>query len=154
MQVAGRSGRRKIQGEVFVQTHTPDHPLLQTLIHHGYSEFANQALSARHTWQLPPYTHHIAIRARSQNNQHLLSFLTKAKSLCEQILPQEISIQGPINASMEKKAGQYRAFILLIVTQRGAFTQQIDACLDHIDKLKQARSVKWSVDVDPIDNFI
>ena len=154
IQVAGRSGRRQIQGDVCVQSHTPDHPLLQTLIHRGYIEFANQALAARHTWKLPPYSHHIAIRARSQSNHHLLSFLSKTKSLCEQLLPQEVMIQGPINASMEKKAGQYRAFILLIVTQRGAFTQQIDACLDQIEKLKEARTVKWSVDVDPIDNFI
>jgi len=154
IQVAGRSGRRDIRGEVFIQTHTPDHPLLQTLIQQGYASFAERALAARSEWKLPPYTHHIAIRARSQNNHDVFVFLEKVKSLCTQLLPDNVIIQGPINAAMEKKAGQFRAFILLIIDQRGAFTQHIDYCLEHIETLKEARPVKWSVDVDPIDNFV
>ena len=39
-QVAGRSGRRKEQGEVVIQSHAPDHPLLQSLIAKGYPDFA------------------------------------------------------------------------------------------------------------------
>lgn len=154
IQVAGRSGRRHTQGEVFVQTHTPDHPLLQTLVHQGYASFARQALDSRREWNLPPFSHHIAIRARSQNNHDVFLFLDKVKTLTTQLLPGEIHIQGPITAAMEKKAGQFRAFILLSMDRRGSFTSQIDSCLAAIDSLKEARQVRWSVDVDPIDNFM
>ncbi len=153
IQVAGRSGRRSSQGEVFVQTHTPDHPLLQTLLHHGYPTFASQALQARSEWKLPPYSHHIAIRARSQNNTNLFSFLEKIADVARQMLPSEIVIQGPIIPAMEKKAGQFRAFILLVANQRGLFTQSIETYLNHIDTLTETRKVRWSIDVDPIDNF-
>ena len=153
IQVAGRSGRRSTQGEVFVQTHTPDHPLLQTLLHHGYPAFATQALQSREEWKLPPYSHHIAIRARSQNNQDLYIFLDKVATTARQMLPSEISIQGPIVPSMEKKAGHYRAFILLVAAKRGLFSQSIDACLNHIETLAETRKVRWSIDVDPMDNF-
>ena len=153
IQVAGRSGRRQTQGEVFVQTHTPDHPLLQILVQQGYSSFAIQALKARLEWCLPPYTHHIAIRARSHNQHDLFNFLDKVKALANKLLPDDINIQGPISATMEKKAGQFRAFILLTMKQRGAFTQHIDHCLSHIESLKETQQVRWSVDVDPIDNF-
>jgi primosomal protein N' (replication factor Y) len=54
MQVAGRAGRRNVRGEVFVQTHNPDHPLLTTLIQKDYTSFAQQALSSRKEYQLPP----------------------------------------------------------------------------------------------------
>ena len=47
IQVSGRSGRRRIQGEVHVQTHSPDHPLLNILLNNGYSQFAQQALQIR-----------------------------------------------------------------------------------------------------------
>jgi primosomal protein N' (replication factor Y) len=153
IQVAGRSGRRSTQGEVFVQTHTPDHPLLQTLLHNGYPAFATQALKSREEWKLPPYSHHIAIRARSQNNDDLFVFLENVASTARKMLPTEISIQGPIIPSMEKKAGQYRAFILLVADQRGLFSQSIEACLNHIETQAQTRKVRWSIDVDPIDNF-
>lgn len=154
IQVAGRSGRRHTQGQVLVQTHTPDHPLLQTLVHQGYDSFADQALALRAEWKLPPYAHHISIRARSHDHRDVFAFLEKAKSLTSQSLPAEVSIQGPITAAMEKKAGQFRAYILLIADQRGILTQHLDLCLSHIESLKEARKVKWSIDVDPIDNFI
>ncbi|MCW8924055.1 MAG: primosomal protein N', partial [Gammaproteobacteria bacterium] len=35
IQVAGRAGRAEKPGEVLIQTHHPDHPLLQTLLHQG-----------------------------------------------------------------------------------------------------------------------
>jgi primosomal protein N' (replication factor Y) (superfamily II helicase) len=153
IQVAGRSGRRSTQGEVFVQTHTPDHPLLQTLLHSGYPAFATQALQARENWKLPPYSHHIAIRARSQSSADLFVFLERVAEIARQMLPAEVSVQGPIVPSMEKKAGQFRAFILLVASQRGLFSRSIDACLNHIETLAETRKVRWSIDVDPIDNF-
>ena len=51
--VAGRAGRAGKQGEVVLQTHHPEHPLLQTLLHKGYDAFAEQALAERQTMQLP-----------------------------------------------------------------------------------------------------
>ncbi|MDW3095792.1 MAG: primosomal protein N' [Gammaproteobacteria bacterium] len=153
IQVAGRSGRRSTQGEVFVQTHTPDHPLLQTLLHYGYPTFASKALQARSEWKLPPFSHHIAIRARSQNNTHLYIFLEKIADIARQMLPTEIVVQGPITPAMEKKAGQFRAFILLVANQRGLFTQSIETYLNHIETLAESRKVRWSIDIDPIDNF-
>ena len=153
IQVAGRSGRRTTQGEVFVQTHTPDHPLLQTLLHSGYPQFAEQALQARAEWKLPPFSHHIAIRARSQNNPDVFAFLERVASLVAQLLPDDVSVHGPISPIMEKKAGQYRAFILLIANSRGSFTKHIENSLNQIEKIPEARKVRWSVDVDPIDNY-
>ena len=153
IQVAGRSGRRQVQGEVYVQTHTPDHPLLQTLINHGYAKFAQQALQTRYEWKLPPFSHHIAIRARSQKQEDLFTFLNMIKALAMKQLAEVITVQGPITAAMEKKAGQFRAYVLLTTQQRGKFIQQIDELIAHIETRKETRAVRWSIDVDPIDNF-
>ncbi len=50
-QVSGRAGRAGKQGEVVLQTHHPEHPLLQTLLYKGYDAFAEQALAERQTLQ-------------------------------------------------------------------------------------------------------
>ena len=55
IQVAGRSGRGSVAGKVIVQTHQPQHPLLQLLINQGYSEYAQLLLNQRQLTQLPPY---------------------------------------------------------------------------------------------------
>ncbi len=64
-QVAGRAGRAGKQGEVVLQTHHPEHPLLQTLLYKGYDAFAEQALAERRMMQLPPWTSHVIVRAKS-----------------------------------------------------------------------------------------
>ena len=61
-QVSGRAGRAGKQGEVILQTHHPEHPLLQTLLYKGYDAFAEQALAERQSMQLPPWTSHVLIR--------------------------------------------------------------------------------------------
>ncbi|CDL48629.1 Helicase PriA essential for oriC/DnaA-independent DNA replication [Klebsiella pneumoniae ISC21] len=77
-QVSGRAGRAGKQGEVILQTHHPEHPLLQTLLYKGYDAFAEQALAERQTMQLPPWTSHVLIRAEDHNNQQAPLFFTTA----------------------------------------------------------------------------
>ncbi|MEM8844062.1 MAG: primosomal protein N' [Pseudomonadota bacterium] len=153
IQVAGRSGRRNTQGEVYVQTHNPDHPLLNSLLSEGYSSFAKQALHEREEWQLPPYSYQISLRARGQTSANVYNFLERIKVIAKQIIPNNIQIQGPISPTMERKAGQYRAFILLTSKQRGSISKYLDAWFEKIEQLPEAKKVRWSIDVDPIDSF-
>lgn len=53
-QVAGRAGRAGEAGTVLLQTHFPEHPLLQDLINNGYGDFARYALQEREEAMLPP----------------------------------------------------------------------------------------------------
>ena len=52
IQVAGRAGRAGKRGDVWLQTHHPDHPLLNTLISGGYHAFAEAELEQRQMAQL------------------------------------------------------------------------------------------------------
>ncbi len=151
IQVAGRSGRRKIQGEVYVQTHAPDHPLLNTLLASGYPAFAKHALALRKEWNLPPYTYQVALRANSQQMDDVFTFLQHTKDLANQMLSDNIQVAGPVSPTMEKKAGQYRAYILLTAAKRNFFGKHLSPWLDKLGKLPSARRVRWNIDVDPIE---
>ena len=70
------------QGEVILQTHHPEHPLLQTLLYKGYDAFAEQALAERQTMQLPPWTSHVLIRAEDHNNQQAPLFYNSCAICC------------------------------------------------------------------------
>lgn len=153
VQVAGRSGRRETPGEVIVQTHAPDHPLLNTLLNAGYPEFSENALQMRAAWDLPPYSYQIALRSNSQRQLDVSKFLLRAKELGKQYLPKNMQIIGPISPTMEKKAGQYRAHILLTAKHRREFGRHLATWVDQLSKLPTARKVRWAIDVDPLDNI-
>ena len=152
-QVAGRAGRAGKQGEVVLQTHHPEHPLLQILLHKGYDAFAEQALAERQTMQLPPWTSHVIIRAEDHNNQQAPLFLQQLRNLLQAspLVDNQLWILGPVPALAAKRGGRFRWQILLQHPSRIRLQHIVSATLALINTLPDARKVKWVLDVDPIE---
>lgn len=152
-QVSGRSGRAGKQGEVILQTHYPEHPLLQLLLNEGYDAFAKQALAERNSAFLPPYTHHIIIRADDHNNHQAAHFLQQLRNWLERSSLKDAAlwILGPAPAIHAKCSGRFFWQLLLQHTSRQTLQKLAKNLLQLISTLPQARKIKWVLDVDPID---
>ena len=148
VQVAGRAGRAQKKGEVLIQTHYPDHPLLQTLVNAGYKEFAQQLLTERREAALPPYTHFAIFRAEANKQQPPKLFL---QQLADKINSKQVEKFGPIPSPMERKAGRYRAQLLLQSSSRKQLQSLLTQLVKEIDTIPSKHRVRWSLDVDPID---
>jgi len=208
IQVSGRAGRAEKPGEVWLQTHHPEHPLLQTLINGGYHAFAEAELAQREAAGFPPFAHLALLRAEAKQADAPMAFLHAVKKAFspfekggqggraqplasqrlavagapsrergpgiaerfaldvavqqqnqEQIPPTPpfskggIAVQGPIPAPMPKRAGMYRAQLLLSSPNRRALHAALEAALPEIYALPEARKVRWSLDVDPMDLY-
>ncbi|NOX42814.1 MAG: primosomal protein N' [Gammaproteobacteria bacterium] len=163
VQVAGRAGRAEKPGEVLIQTHQPEHPLLQILIKHGYKKFAQIALEERRQADLPPYVYLALLRAEAVNMQAPLAFLQAALDISSEYnlsgnnlaenKKAHVSFLGPLPAPMEKRAGRYRAQLLLQSSTRASLHQLLQHWTPRLETLKQARKVRWSLDVDPMEMF-
>ncbi len=152
-QVSGRAGRASRSGEVLIQTHHPDHPLLQTLLHSGYQAFAKAALQERHAAGLPPVRHLVLLRCESVEAQAAQIFLQQAAHSAKQTDIQHIDLFGPIPAPMERRAGRYRYQIMLQSGHRKVLHQFLSWWAPQLQQLPSARKVRWSIDVDPYDTF-
>ena len=150
-QVAGRAGRADQPGEVFLQTHEPEHPLLQTLIKGGYGALSQAVLEERRLTGLPPYSHLALLRAESEQAAAPLRFLQQARALLPARGP--VSPGEPVPAVMEQRAGRTRAQLLLQSGSRPALQKALSAWVAQLDRLPDARRVRWSLDVDPYDLF-
>lgn len=146
-QVAGRAGRADKPGMVLLQTHQPEHPLLQELITAGYSAFAMRMLQERRQLGLPPYGHLALIRAEATDAAKPLTFLQAVAAAAGNSL----QLWGPVPAPMEKRAGRFRAHLLLQSERRATLHAMLDHLIPQIEKMPDARRVRWSVDVDPQD---
>ncbi len=150
-QVAGRAGRATRRGEMVLQTHNPDHPLLLTLLREGYPAFARQTLSERRLAQLPPYSYLTLIRAEAAQPPLAKAFLNEVRELAQQHGVPQVEILGPVPSPMEKRAGRYRAQLLLQCKQRTPLHQLLTPLLPQMEAMKSGRKVRWSVDVDPLE---
>ena len=165
IQVAGRAGRADKPGEVLLQTHHPDHPLLQTLIHGGYHAFADGELAQREAAGFPPFAHLALLRAEAQHADAPMQFLQAAKTLLvpfcrlrekgrdEGLVLDGLVLDGPVPAPMPRRAGMYRAQLLLSAPTRRELHAALEAALPAICALPEARKTRWSLDVDPVDLY-
>ena len=162
IQVAGRAGRAQKLGEVRLQTHHPDHPLLNTLIDGGYHAFAQSELQQRQAAGFPPFAHMAMLRAEAKHLDAASAFLHAAKSALAAAHPfpspdgrrtLNTEIQGPLPAPMSRRAGMHRVQLLLSSPSRRDLHALLASALPAIYELPEARKVRWSLDVDPLDLY-
>lgn len=151
IQVAGRAGRATDPGEVWLQTHHPGHPLLETLVHGGYHAFADAELQQRDAAGFPPFAHLALLRAEAQQVEHANAMLTAVRGLIAEDAPVERF--GPMPAPMPRRAGYQRTQLLLSAPRRQPLHAVLDAMVPRIHGLPEARKVRWSLDIDPTDLY-
>lgn len=152
IQVAGRAGRGEKPGEVYLQTHHPEHPWLQTLIQKNYQTFAHQLMRDREMAQLPPFHHLAVIRAEAKTLDQAISYLNKIKLKLKRFEDQTLNISPPMPAWMEKKSNVYRAILMLSTPKRAALHRCLTYFSEVINTLPDSK-IRWTLEVDPIEIF-
>jgi primosomal protein N' (replication factor Y) len=151
VQVAGRAGRGEHAGEVLVQTRAPEHPLLRRLVTDGYPAFAGEALSERRAVGFPPFSHLAVLRSEAAKREHARAFLEQAVSAGDPVRGDAVWLLGPVPAPMERRAGRYRAQVLVQSDSRARLHRFLASWAPALENLPGGKRVRWSLDVDPID---
>lgn len=154
VQVSGRAGRAAKAGRVLIQTYHPNHPVLTALQVQGYDEFADYALTERREAGYPPFSHLALWRAESPQREAALAFLRTARAIARRCAEGSgVQVMEPVPSPMERRAGRYRAQLLIQSAQRAPLHTVLTCCLKRIGEQKAARRVRWSLDVDPVDLY-
>lgn len=155
LQVSGRAGRRSDVGRVFIQTHFAQHPFFNWVKQHDFTGFAEHLLSDRRQANYPPFGYFALLRAESTHQAQALQFLRSAKHAMH--ATEDVMVMDAIPAPMERRAGKYRAQLLITGQQRSSLNATLLAWLHYITADKAARklsaSVRWSLDIDPLDHY-
>ena len=151
VQVSGRAGRGSKKGKVLLQTHLPEHPLLNCLLSQGYAAFSQEALKIRKDCAFPPYSFMLMIRARANNMSMTQNFLQDVKSCITKDGGKGLSIYGPIPALMERKAGMYQSQLVIFAQHRKIIQQNLGNWMHAITARPLAKRVRWDIEVDPLE---
>jgi len=147
-QVAGRAGRRAEPGEVLVQTRYPDHPLFAALRSHDYAGFADSQIVERKAAGFPPFVHEASLRAEAIRLETALRFLREAAALV--VPPAPVRVYDPVPNIITRRAGYERAQLLMQSSSRPALQEYLKALSEELF-VQAPRSVRWHLDVDPIE---
>ena len=153
VQVAGRAGREHRDGQVLIQTAFPDNAFWKTLIDGGYPRVADEALAEREITRWPPFTRLALFRAAAHQKADAHRFLDLARRRSLELGADSLRVLGPVDAPMARRAGRYRAQLLLQSTDRAALHRLLAQLRPELEDSPEARKVRWSVDVDPIELF-
>jgi primosomal protein N' (replication factor Y) len=151
VQVAGRAGRAERAGEVLLQTHLPEHPLLATLLRHGYGEYARLALLERADSGLPPVGFAALLRAEHVDGAKADRFLADVLAACPKALRKAVEISGPLPAPQPRRQARWRFQLVVMAPERAPLHAFLAAAVEAAYTHARDRNLRWSVDVDPLD---
>jgi primosomal protein N' (replication factor Y) len=149
-QVAGRSGRGDIPGEVVVQTYQPEHYSLLFASKHDYAGFYKEEIKFRRELNLPPFARLalLLIKAVKQEKAQagakaaLRHFQNAARAGGVEIL-------GPAPAPVKRARGKYRYFLVLKSSSSKKLHAVIEAGIKSLEDKKALSACTIEVDVDP-----
>lgn len=153
-QVAGRAGRGDKQGEVLIQTYTPQHYSLQYAVNYDYEGFYEKEFTVRAMMKYPPFGKLLLINGTSKKEELLKNFMHKItmmiKPLVENCL--DIEILGPIPCMISKVKENYRWQIVIKGEFDSYFSKNIKEILYDENK-NVYNDIRISMDINPNNLF-
>jgi len=144
-QVAGRAGRESRPGRVLLQTHLPEHPVMQALKSHDRDAFLEAEAEQRRIMEMPPFGR-LAALIVSGEDERLVDQVALRLARQAPRDPEGVQVLGPAPAPLALLRGRHRRR-LLMKTPRNVALQPL--LYDWLGRVEVPGTVRVQVDIDP-----
>jgi primosomal protein N' (replication factor Y) len=149
VQVSGRAGRSKKQGNVAIQTYNPNHQILQQVSTTNYTEMYKEQLQERWQYKYPPYYRLIKITLKHRDYNKVdkgIDWLARAlqQSFGELVL-------GPTAPAVSRIRNQYIKNLVIKIPPKQSLANtknQITKIRNTFEAVKDFRPIRFIIDVD------
>jgi primosomal protein N' (replication factor Y) (superfamily II helicase) len=149
-QLAGRAGRRKTRGAVYIQTYMPEHYSVMFAIHHDYLGFQEVEQTERRQLQYPPFGRFAVVRFSGESEQGVQR---AAEYMYRRLKTSRRTwiLYDPAPAPISKIRKRFRWQVLLKSTpgHARAMRRHIDEIIKKCARVRQLKSIAVSIDIDP-----
>ena len=156
-QVAGRSGRAELEGQVILQTYMPGHYCIKSAQQHDYIGFYAEEVEARGALRYPPFSHVATLLLRGKDEKEVIEGAYAAREQLEiwqmdhAAADAELStveILGPAPAPLTKIEGKFRWHLLLRSASPERMSQLLKRFTDEPPSTI-SKAIEFIVDIDP-----
>ncbi|MEI6243113.1 MAG: primosomal protein N', partial [Chlamydiota bacterium] len=149
-QVAGRSGRSEIPGEVVIQTLLPDHPIIQLAAKQEFVSFYQKEITEREAFSYPPFSHLIKISFSGTSEDFTQEEGKKFRTELLKQLPTSCEVHPLVPSGHVKVQDRFRYFFLIKGTSVFPMTEAIEKTRQRANL---HRKIRLFIDVDPLSTF-
>ncbi|MEE9432841.1 MAG: primosomal protein N' [Sphingorhabdus sp.] len=144
IQAAGRAGRAEKPGEVFIQTRSPEHPVIAALVKGARDEFYDAETEQRKAAGAPPFGRFAAIIISSEDEAEAIEAARAVGASAPKV--DGLYVYGPAPAPLAMLRGRHRQR-LLVHARRSVELQTI--LREWLGELQFPRGIRLGIDVDP-----
>jgi primosomal protein N' (replication factor Y) len=144
-QVTGRAGRTFARGRGFVQTHNPEHPVMDAIIRGDREAFLDYEIRVRQSGLLPPFGRLVALIASHRKKEMAEAY---AREVARRAPPAEqIEVLGPAEAPIAVIRGRHRWRLLVKAPREIDVQAYLREWLARLPETKG--DIRLTVDIDP-----
>lgn len=150
VQVAGRAGRKDVQGKVLIQTYNPLHNIIRQVTNNDYEGMYSEQLYERHTFKYPPYYRMVRLTLKHKDYEKLKEGALWLYNVLSQSM--DVPVLGPEEPAVSRIRNEYIRTIMIKIPNGsvlGAAKKHIEKILGSFDAVTNYRAIKVSVNADP-----
>ncbi len=149
-QVVGRSGRGEKKGRAFIQTYTPDHPVINYASEQNFHGFYQDEIQSRKALLYPPFCDLCVIGfsgAVSENVKFAADYFMEVLKAYLEKVPLPIRVLGPVPAGIFRVNGKYRYRIILKCKANAKFKALLSRVMKTAGKHKSFSKISFYADI-------
>ncbi len=144
-QVTGRAGRASTTGRGFIQTHLPEHPVMQALVSGDRELFYAREIEARREARMPPFGRLAAVVVSAKSKADAEAYARALSRAAPRAA--RIEVLGPAEAPIAMIRGRHRIRFLVKAALQADLQAYMRAWRDAAPEPRG--SIRVAVDIDP-----
>jgi primosomal protein N' (replication factor Y) len=147
-QVAGRAGRGEDEGNVIVQSYTPNHYSLNYAKEEDYEGLFKEEINIRRLMGNPPFGKILLINGSSRFEEKLKRFMYILEGDLKKLIVEDLTILGPVPCIITKLKDNYRWQIIIKGNFDDDFSEKVKDTLYLLNK-SVYNEIRVSIDINP-----
>lgn len=149
-QVAGRSGRGLLAGEVIIQSHLVDHSVMMHAARQDYERFYDEEAASRKMFGYPPFGHLVKVACSSVEEKSCYDYCEQLRQKICSFLGGKESALPTVAAAHAKVKERYRFQFIL---RGSSIAKLVEGCRKALCDLKPRGDLRCHIDVNPLTTF-
>jgi primosomal protein N' (replication factor Y) len=148
-QVSGRAGRHDLEGEVIIQSYTPDHYSIELVKFHDYEQFFQMEMGQRKVGLYPPYVFMVLINISHPELTNVITVSEKVVSFLKRELSESTTVLGPVASPLARIKDRYRYQCMIKYRNEPRLLETLREIRQHFIREINQGDLHISIDLHP-----